>query len=68
MRVRGILEYRGTAFAGWQVQPDRPTIQGAVEDAIRIATGSFSRVEAAGRTDARCICRTHSSAARAVTA
>jgi len=52
VRLKGVLEYRGTAYAGWQAQPVLPTVQGAVETAIRIATGSFARVEAAGRTDA----------------
>ena len=52
MRVKAIVEYLGTAYAGWQWQPDHPTVQGALEDAIRVATGAAVRVEAAGRTDA----------------
>ncbi len=52
MRVRGRVEYLGTRFAGWQAQPDRPTVQIALEEAIRIATGARVRVDAAGRTDA----------------
>jgi tRNA pseudouridine38-40 synthase len=52
MRVRAIVEYVGTNYAGWQYQPDQPTIQGAIERAIRVATGASVRVEAAGRTDA----------------
>ena len=46
------IEYDGTAYAGWQRQPDRPTIQGAVETALRsIAQADISAI-AAGRTDA----------------
>ncbi len=32
--VKLILEYDGTAYAGWQRQADQPTIQEAVEAAI----------------------------------
>lgn len=46
------LEYDGTAYAGWQRQPGQPTIQEAVETALRsIAQTDISAV-AAGRTDA----------------
>jgi tRNA pseudouridine38-40 synthase len=47
-----VVEYLGTAYAGWQAQPDRPTVQLALEKAVRIATGATTRVEGAGRTDA----------------
>jgi len=47
-----ILEYDGTAYAGWQRQPNQPTIQEAVETALRrIAQADISAI-AAGRTDA----------------
>jgi tRNA pseudouridine38-40 synthase len=32
--IKLILEYDGTAYAGWQRQPDQPTIQEAVEAAL----------------------------------
>lgn len=46
------LEYDGTEFAGWQVQPDERTVQGVVEDAVADLTGETSRITGAGRTDA----------------
>lgn len=46
------LEYDGTRYAGWQRQPDQPTIQGAVERAILQVSQSTASVIAAGRTDA----------------
>src|SRR5262249_55190070 len=47
-----ILEYDGTAYAGWQRQPDQATIQEAVEAAILGVTQTKVPVIGAGRTDA----------------
>ena len=52
MRVKAVVEYLGSAYAGWQAQPDQPTVQVALENAVRIATGTSVRIEGAGRTDA----------------
>ena len=52
MRVRGTVEYLGTSWSGWQLQPDQPTVQGEIERALAVVTGSPVRVAAAGRTDA----------------
>jgi len=51
VRVKAVVEYHGAAYAGWQAQPDQPTVQVALENAIRIATGEAVRIEGAGRTD-----------------
>ncbi len=52
MRVRGTVEYLGTDWAGWQLQPGQPTIQGEIENALQVITGGPVRVAASGRTDA----------------
>ena len=46
------IAYDGTEFAGWQVQPGRPTIQGKLQDALRQLTGDSGQVVGSGRTDA----------------
>ena len=46
------LEYEGTAYGGWQRQPDKPTIQAAVERALQGLTQREVAVVGAGRTDA----------------
>jgi tRNA pseudouridine38-40 synthase len=51
-RVRLTLAYDGTAYRGFQVQPNGPTIQSAVEEALSRLLRETVRVGAAGRTDA----------------
>jgi len=46
------LAYDGTDFSGWQVQPDRVTIQGTLADAIERVTGERVLPQGSGRTDA----------------
>lgn len=48
---RIVLEYDGAPFVGWQLQPGRPSVQGAVEAALEPLVGHPARVAAAGRTD-----------------
>ena len=50
--IKLTLAYDGTAYAGWQVQPDRTTVQGVLEAAIERITGEAVRTLASGRTDA----------------
>src|SRR5579862_8079202 len=47
-----ILSYDGTEYFGWQVQPDRTTIQGELCDAIERVTGERVLPQGSGRTDA----------------
>jgi tRNA pseudouridine38-40 synthase len=46
------LWYDGTAYAGWQRQDDRPTVQGVLEASIAAIEGGAVAVTGAGRTDA----------------
>ena len=50
-RYRATLAYDGTAYFGYQVQPNVPTIQEKVEEAVAIIFGKPITVWAAGRTD-----------------
>ncbi|MFI5399768.1 MAG: tRNA pseudouridine(38-40) synthase TruA [SAR324 cluster bacterium] len=47
-----LLTYDGSAFQGWQVQPHGPTVQGKLQEAVRIATRVAATVHGSGRTDA----------------
>jgi len=50
--IRLILAYDGTDFKGWQRQPDTPTIQSCLEEALQKLTGAPAPVCGSGRTDA----------------
>jgi tRNA pseudouridine38-40 synthase len=46
------VAYDGRAYAGWQIQPDKPTVQGVFEATWQKLTQESVHVTAAGRTDA----------------
>jgi tRNA pseudouridine38-40 synthase len=47
-----ILSYDGADFSGWQVQPDKATVQGTLASAIGRITGEKVLPQGSGRTDA----------------
>lgn len=49
---RMTIEYDGAPFSGWQIQPGRPTVQGALEEALATALRVPTGIVGAGRTDA----------------
>jgi tRNA pseudouridine38-40 synthase len=51
-RVKLAVAYDGTAYAGWQVQPNGTTVQSVMEDVLARILQEPVRVRAAGRTDA----------------
>ena len=51
-RYRLTVEYDGRDFVGWQRQSNGPSIQAALEDAVKGFCGQTATLEGAGRTDA----------------
>jgi tRNA pseudouridine38-40 synthase len=52
VNIKVVLEYDGSAFAGWQQQAHGRTVETELKRALREVTGSEHKVYAAGRTDA----------------
>ncbi len=52
MNIKLDLQFDGTAYHGWQIQPDAPTVQGILKDAWQKVTGEDETPEGCGRTDA----------------
>ena len=50
--LKVLLAYDGSEFSGWQVQPERATIQGTLASAIGRITGEKVLPQGSGRTDA----------------
>ena len=51
-RVKLAVAYDGTAYAGWQLQPNAATVQSVMEGALARILQEPVRLRAAGRTDA----------------
>ena len=51
MRYCIFFAYDGTAYHGWQLQPNAPTVQQELEDALHTALRADISVTGAGRTD-----------------
>jgi len=51
-RYKLTLEYHGGPFVGWQRQENGPSVQGAVEAALRALEPDAGSIAGAGRTDA----------------
>lgn len=50
--IRLTVEYDGTAYSGWQKQPQAPTVQGTLEERLKLISGHPVDLLVAGRTDA----------------
>ncbi len=52
LRIGGVVQYDGSHFSGWQIQPKDVTVQGELEQGLFAITGQSIRVTGSGRTDA----------------
>ena len=52
-RYKIIIQYDGSFFNGWQLQNEKKTVQGEIENALKIITKSKNRIpiQGSGRTD-----------------
>jgi len=50
--IKLTLEYDGTDFSGWQIQPQQRTVQGVLSDSLQTLLREPVKVIGAGRTDA----------------
>src|SRR5919109_1975781 len=51
VRLKLTLEYDGTRFRGWAVQPNLRTVEGVVRDSLGWTYGAVANLAVAGRTD-----------------
>lgn len=49
--IKITIEYDGTNYSGWQIQPNAITVQQRLEEAVKHLTGEDVKVYGAGRTD-----------------
>ena len=52
MRYFADIEFDGTAYSGWQIQPHSPSVQQTLEEALALFLRQKVGVTGAGRTDA----------------
>ena len=52
MRVKLTIEYDGTDYCGWQIQPNGTSVQQVITDAVKKVTGETVKLIGSGRTDA----------------
>jgi tRNA pseudouridine38-40 synthase len=50
-KIKLLLEYEGTRYSGWQLQPNQVSIQGVLESKLEKITKKKTRVIGSGRTD-----------------
>jgi len=50
--IRLLIEYNGTNYYGWQIQPKGQTVQGLIEEKLALVTGEEIHLIGSGRTDA----------------
>lgn len=51
-RICLTIEYDGTRYGGWQIQPNADTVQQCVEGALEKVIGTHVKIYSSGRTDA----------------
>lgn len=51
MNIKVTIEYDGTKFSGWQIQPNTRTVQGELSRAIKEIYGEAITIYGSGRTD-----------------
>lgn len=51
MRYKVTLSYLGTAYSGWQIQPDQTSVQEIIQNALGTALQDSIKLVGAGRTD-----------------
>lgn len=51
-RIKLTIEYDGTDYVGWQIQPNGISVQQRLEEALAQLSGETIRVHSSGRTDA----------------
>ncbi len=49
--IKFIIEYDGTEYCGWQIQPNGLSVQQVIEEALLKLTGEEIKIHGSGRTD-----------------